>query len=180
MPSYHQYEQPIGQAESVSTTSQLEGPADYLPQMTPLDTHGRLNSHAQRQQRYPAHRCLREQAPQQHQPNPQREQYPQNQAMPTYQVNVEVAPQSHSRQHKPAAGNATTTLLPYCTADTPLNDSQVIAVTDVAGNLQELALLALGAKAGDEDCMLRLGNVLGSGQALAGVVDFFSGEFGVE
>lgn len=102
------------------------------------------------------------------------------QARPTHQVNAVVAPQSHLKQHKPAVGSAATTLLPYCTADAPLNESQVIAVTDVAGSLKELVLLALGAKDGHEDCMLRLGSALGSEQALVGVVDFFSGEFELE
>ncbi|KAJ4382899.1 hypothetical protein N0V86_002124 [Didymella sp. IMI 355093] len=47
-------------------------------------------------------------------------------------------------------------------------------------NLKELVLLALGAKAGDEDCMHRLGSALDSEQTVAGIVDFFSGEFEVE
>ena len=84
------------------------------------------------------------------------------------------------KQHKPAPGSAVTMLLPYCTADTPLNGSQVIAITDVAGSLRELVLLALGAKDGDEECVHRLGSALGSEQAWEGVVEFFSGEFEVE
>lgn len=68
-------------------------------------------------------------------------------------------------------------LLSCCSAGTPLNETQVIAVTDIAGSLKELVLLALGTKDGDEECVHRLGSALGSEQALAGVVDFFSGEF---
>jgi hypothetical protein len=90
------------------------------------------------------------------------------------------APQVPSKPHKPAKGSAVTALLPYCTADVPLNEGQVINVTDVAGSLKELVLLALGAKDGDEDCMHRLRSALGSEQAVAGFVDFFSGEFEVE
>lgn len=90
------------------------------------------------------------------------------------------APSIPAKQHKPAAANAVTTLLPYCTADIPLNESQVIAVTDIARNLKELVLLALYAKDGDEECMSRLRTALGSEQAVSGIVDFFSGEFEVE
>ncbi|KAF3052007.1 hypothetical protein E8E11_011142 [Didymella keratinophila] len=102
------------------------------------------------------------------------------QERPMHQATAVLASQSRSKQHKPAAVSAVKTLLPHCTADIPLNDAQVIAVTDVAGNLRELVLLALGAKDGDEDCMHRLGSALGSEQALEGVLDFFSGEFEVE
>ena len=70
-------------------------------------------------------------------------------------------------------------LLPHCTADSPLNETQVIALSDVAGSLRELVHLALGARDGDEACAGRLGSALGSGQAVCGVVDFFSGEFEV-
>lgn len=92
------------------------------------------------------------------------------------------APRQLVKQQKPAgpAGSAVATLLPYCTADVSLNESQVIAVTDIAGSLKELVLLALGAKDGDEECASKLGDAVGSEQAMAGIVDFFSDEFEVE
>lgn len=84
------------------------------------------------------------------------------------------------KQPKAAAGSAVTTLLPYCTAGAPLNEGQVIAITDIAGSLQELALLALGAKDGDEECQRKLESALGSELASCNVLDFFSDEFEIE
>lgn len=89
-------------------------------------------------------------------------------------------PHAPSKQHKPAAESTVTKLLPYCTANAPLNESQVIAVTDVAGNLKELVLLALGAKDGDEESASSLVSALGSEQAVADMVDFFSDEYEIE
>jgi hypothetical protein len=58
-----------------------------------------------------------------------------------------------------------------------LDESQVISLTDVAGSLQELVLLALGAKDGDEACLNVFLDAMGSDQAVANVVDFFCDEF---
>lgn len=80
-------------------------------------------------------------------------------------------------QPKKTVASAVTTILPYCTADVPLSEEQVIAVTDVAGSLKELVLLALGAKSGDEECLSRLEGARSNEQAMASVVDFFSDEF---
>ncbi len=80
-------------------------------------------------------------------------------------------------RNKAVVSSAVTTLLSYCTADIPLNESQVIAVTNVGGTLKELVVLALKAKDGDVDCMGRLESALGSEQAVAGFVDFFSDEY---
>lgn len=56
----------------------------------------------------------------------------------------------------------------------------MISLTDAAGSLQELVLLALGAKDGDEACLNIFADALGSEQAVAGVMDFFCDEFEVE
>lgn len=61
-----------------------------------------------------------------------------------------------------------------------MDESQVISLTDAAGSLQELVLLALGAKDGDEACLNVLLEALGSEQAVAEVADFFCDEFEVE
>ena len=73
-----------------------------------------------------------------------------------------------------------TKLLPHCTVERPLDESQVISLTDAAGSLQELVLLALGAKDGDEACLNVFLDALGSEQAVAGVMDFFCDEFEAE
>lgn len=59
----------------------------------------------------------------------------------------------------------------------PLNEGEVIAVTDIAGSLKELVLLALQAKDGDDQSVGRLDSALRSEAATAGVVDFFLDEF---
>jgi hypothetical protein len=103
------------------------------------------------------------------------------QVRPTNQSINTAAPHVPSKQRKAATASAVTTLLPYCTAKVPLNDGQVIAVTDVAGSLKELVLLALGAKDGDEECLSRLEGALGSEQTVVtGIVHFFSDEFEIE
>ncbi|KAF3039309.1 hypothetical protein E8E12_000511 [Didymella heteroderae] len=170
MPYYHQSEGTT-HSTSIPIGSQFDGPDDYRPQMKTFNAHGRPNSQSLHQQRYPAQQYSQEQHPQQ-QSHHQRSLHPQMQAM--------AAPHGPSKPHKPAAESAVTTLLPYCSADVALNGSQVIAVTDVAGSLKELVLLALGAKNGNEDCMHVLRSALGGEQISAGIVDFFSDEFEVE
>ncbi|KAL1609141.1 hypothetical protein SLS59_001504 [Nothophoma quercina] len=96
------------------------------------------------------------------------------------QIYGTAVPHVPPKQQQAAATNAVTTLLPYCTADIPLNEGQVIALTDIAGSLKELVLLALGAKDGDSECTSMLEGALGSQQAVSSVLDFFSDEFEVE
>lgn len=84
------------------------------------------------------------------------------------------------KQRHHIGGSAVTTLLPYCTAEAPLDEDQIIAVTDIAGSLKELVLLALRAKDGDEEELCRLEVALGNEYAVAGVVDFFSDEFEIQ
>jgi hypothetical protein len=54
--------------------------------------------------------------------------------------------QPAARPQGPASPNAAIDLLRWCTADMPLNNEQVIALSDVAGSLKELMMLALTAK----------------------------------
>lgn len=82
-------------------------------------------------------------------------------------------------QHKQDSGNAVITLLPFCTVDKPLNESQAIALTDAAGSLKELVLLALGAADGDEECSTRLEGAVG-GEAVTGITDFFAAEYEID
>ncbi|KAF1932184.1 uncharacterized protein M421DRAFT_89531 [Didymella exigua CBS 183.55] len=181
MPFYHQ---PGPQAQDRSTPTsassqhaaygaqtQLDSPADYRPQMVPFNGrngHSQPSSQGHHQQRVPPQQWRQQQS-----------QHPQIRARPMHPANA-MAPHAPAKQHKPAGGSAVTTLLPYCTADVPLNESQVLAVTDVAGSLKELVLLALGAKDGGAECASRLRSALGSEQAVAGILDFFSGEFEFE
>lgn len=101
------------------------------------------------------------------------------QAKPMRQAQSKAAPQVPQKRQSEAVGSAVTSLLPYCTTEVPLSEEQVIAVTDIAGSLKELVLLALGAKDGDGECVSRLEGALGSEQATVGVVDFFSDEYEV-
>lgn len=146
---------------------QVDGPANYRPQMVPLATrinNGHPVSQYQQQQQQRSHS----------------HQHQSVQVRPTNQPINTAAPHVPSKQRKPATASAVTTLLPYCTAKVPLNEGQVIAVTDAAGSLKELVLLALGAKDGDEERLSRLESALGSEQTTADVVDFFSDEFEIE
>ena len=148
-------------------TPQVNGPTDYRPQMVPFTT--RLNNSN------PVRQFNQQQHPQHHQ-----QHYQQVPGRQIPQVRGTAAPHVPPKQQQAAATNAVTTLLPYCTVDIPLNESQVIALSDVAGSLQELVLLALGAKDSDEECTSRLEGALGSQQAVSSVLDFFSDEFEVE
>ncbi|KAF1975204.1 hypothetical protein BU23DRAFT_552612 [Bimuria novae-zelandiae CBS 107.79] len=66
-------------------------------------------------------------------------------------------------------------LLPYCTTEMPLNEQQVIGLSDVAGSLKEVMLLALRARM-DERCAEELVMAVGE-DAMRGIVDFFGDEF---
>lgn len=68
-------------------------------------------------------------------------------------------------------------LLPYCTVELPLNDAQVIGLSDLAGSLKEVMLLALHART-DERVARDLVSAVGS-EAAMGIVEFFSDEFEV-
>jgi len=70
-------------------------------------------------------------------------------------------------------------LLPYCTTVPPLKESQVIALSDVAGSLQEMVLLALGAVSGESGCGRRLEKAVGD-QAAAHIAEFFRDEWELE
>jgi hypothetical protein len=54
--------------------------------------------------------------------------------------------QSATRPQGAVSPNAAIDLLRWCTADMPLNNEQVIVLSDVAGSLKELMVLALTAK----------------------------------
>jgi hypothetical protein len=57
----------------------------------------------------------------------------------------------------------------------PLNEQQVIGLSDVAGSLKEVMLLAMRARTNEQYAM-HLGDAVGA-QALGGIVDFFTDEF---
>jgi hypothetical protein len=60
-----------------------------------------------------------------------------------------------------------------------LTQNQVIALSDVAGSLKELVLLALGAAASDEVCVDKLGCAVGS-ETASNIMEFFVDEWEVE
>jgi len=68
-------------------------------------------------------------------------------------------------------------LLPYCTAELPLTQDQVIGLSDIAGNIKEVMLLALHARV-DEGVARNLVRAVGQNTA-KGIVDFFRDEFEV-
>ncbi|KAF2118276.1 hypothetical protein BDV96DRAFT_381400 [Lophiotrema nucula] len=76
---------------------------------------------------------------------------------------------------KPSSTNAVEALLPYCTVHTRLTNEQVIAVSDVAGSLKELVMLALGATV-DEGQKETLEKAVGV-EAADGIMEFFKDEW---
>lgn len=58
----------------------------------------------------------------------------------------------------------------------PLNEAQVIALSDIVGNLKELVVLALSAVAGDRRSIAKLESAVGP-DAAANIADFFADEY---
>jgi hypothetical protein len=91
----------------------------------------------------------------------------------------------HIRTHQPTPAITTTTLPPplallaTSTTSTPLTRAQILALSDEAGSLRELVLLALGAGAGEPGCVARLVRAVGEEGAQA-VVEFWGDEWVVE
>lgn len=151
--------------------NQLDGRPDYRPNMIPLAARDGVNQpvrHISTQQQQQQRRLPVHQQPQ-----------AQVQSSPIHQVNGRAAVHVPSKQQQTTESNVTK-LLPYCTVERPLDQSQVIAITDVVGSLKELTLLALAAKDGNQECIGRLNDALGNEQALSGVIDFFSDEFEID
>jgi hypothetical protein len=96
-----------------------------------------------------------------------------------HQPSAGAKPQGHVRQQPRQAENAVADLLPFCTGGPPLQQEQIIALSDVAGSLKEVMLLALGAAAGDTSCVDKLEGAVGRATALQ-IVEFFVDEWEVE
>jgi hypothetical protein len=82
-------------------------------------------------------------------------------------------------QNQNTPQNVVQHLLPYCTTEPPLTGPQVIALSDVAGTLRELMLVALGAATGNIEFAARLENSVGS-QAALNIVEFFVDEWEID
>ena len=150
--------------------TQANAPANSRPHMLPPTTRHNPNQPA-----------MHSHQQQWQQPPPLLHQQPRAQPRhpPSHHIRTTAAAHAPSTQQK-TPESIVTKLLPHCTVERPLDESQVISLTDAAGSLQELVLLALGAKDGDEACLNVFLEALGSEQAVAGVVDFFCDEFEVE
>ncbi|KAF2001150.1 hypothetical protein P154DRAFT_392891, partial [Amniculicola lignicola CBS 123094] len=76
--------------------------------------------------------------------------------------------------------NAVMDLLPFCTTDQerPLSKEQVIGLSDVAGSLKEVVLLALRASVDGEAARV-LEEAVGK-ERVASVVEFWADEYVVE
>jgi hypothetical protein len=85
--------------------------------------------------------------------------------------------QPSAKPHGRAPKTAIIDILPYCTTETPLTEAQVIGMSDIAGNLKEVMLLALHARM-DERMATDLVGAVGP-EAASGIVEFFSDEFEV-
>ncbi|CAN9128356.1 unnamed protein product [Alternaria alternata] len=83
------------------------------------------------------------------------------------------------RQPARVVVNAVNGLLPYCTTEPPLDEAQVIALSDVVGSLRELATLALGAASGAAGCMKKLEGAVGP-RAAGNIAEFFADEWEIE
>ncbi|KAF9735817.1 hypothetical protein PMIN06_002181 [Paraphaeosphaeria minitans] len=84
-------------------------------------------------------------------------------------------PQLRAKPNNHSAKSAYRDLLPYCTADTLLTEQQVVRLSDVAGSLREVVVLAVRARM-DERAAGVLREALGEGGA-RGVVEFWEEEF---
>lgn len=93
--------------------------------------------------------------------------------------NVPSVPAPLPRQPVRPIANVVNDLLPYCTREPPLNEAQVIALSDVVGSLRELVILALGAASGAAGCMEKLEGAVGP-QVAGNIVEFFADEWEVE
>ncbi|KAF2026485.1 hypothetical protein EK21DRAFT_25948, partial [Setomelanomma holmii] len=96
-----------------------------------------------------------------------------------HRTSASVNQQGHLRQHPRMAENAVTDLVPFCTTGPPLNQEQVIALSDVAGSLKELMLLALGAAANDTGCVNKVECAIGRAKAFD-IVQFFAEEWEID
>ena len=85
--------------------------------------------------------------------------------------NAATSAKPHNRTSKTAFKD----ILPYCTSELPLTQDQVIALSDIAGNIKGVMLLALHAKLNEHVAKI-LVNAVGQ-EAAKGIVDFFSDEF---
>ncbi|KAF1949437.1 hypothetical protein CC80DRAFT_598892 [Byssothecium circinans] len=92
-------------------------------------------------------------------------------------------PSSHQLAPKPQPTvpnsriNIFTDILPYCILEGQLTEDQVINLSDLAGSLKEVMLLALQAR---EDPHVKGALIQAVGENAAnGIVEFFEGEFGV-
>ncbi|KAF2132526.1 hypothetical protein P153DRAFT_166439 [Dothidotthia symphoricarpi CBS 119687] len=137
----------------------LDGPSDYRPQIVPT-TMRHLGSQ-QPQSRY-QHQIHHRHQPQHH-----------------HQARNIASTQIPVRQDVCLPENAVSSLLPYCTNGAPMRQEQVIALTDVVGNLKELVILALSAASGHSESVDKLNRAVG-GEAAVGVAEFFDGEWEVE
>jgi hypothetical protein len=88
-------------------------------------------------------------------------------------------PRPSQRQQSQLTGSTVRDLLPYCTTEPPLNEAQVIALSDVVGSLRELVPLVLAAASGDVDSVDKLENAVGQ-RAAANIIEFFVDEWEIE
>ncbi|CAE7001677.1 hypothetical protein PTNB85_09125 [Pyrenophora teres f. teres] len=112
-------------------------------------------------------------------------------AIPFYSQQQYHGQMSHQSRHGPSVPppprqqtHTTTTstvrdLLPYCTTEPPLDEAQVIALSDVVGSLKELVLLSLCATSGDVSSMEKLEGAVGQ-QTAANITDFFADEWEID
>jgi hypothetical protein len=99
--------------------------------------------------------------------------------IPRHSQNAPPRPLPPPRQPAHAIGNAVSDLLPYCTTEPPLNEAQVIALSDVVGNLRELVVLALGAASGAAGCIEKLESAVGP-RVAGNIAEFFANEWEIE
>jgi hypothetical protein len=123
------------------------------------------------------------------QPKPQRNNFMQpilSHAEPQQQVQSfprqgfsRTASQVRPRKLLHLPDSAVTDILPYCTTEPPLRQEQIIALSDIAGSVKELVLLALGAEAGDAVCAGKMEGAVGA-ETTGSIVEFFAAEWEVE
>lgn len=86
--------------------------------------------------------------------------------------------ESPTRSSRSSVLNAATDLLPWCASHGRLSREQVIGLSDVAGNMKEVVLLALSAGV-DESAKTKLERALGD-EAAFGIIEFWGNEYAID
>jgi hypothetical protein len=164
---------------------QIDGSADYYQRSLPVNLRNGIGHASQTRNTHQHQYQGQHQHQQQSQGHSQQQDY--------HQIEVQDGRERRApahRQHQAPANpslrpqscaleSTVTTLLPYCTTGPPLQQDQVIALSDIVGSLRELVLLVRGAATGDAKCEEKLVGAVGT-ETASNIVGFFADEWEIE